>query len=653
MHVSMIRHRVAAIVAALYVLYGTPGALAQTQATRPTAVEETPPQVHALLKLLDDPAVRQWLERQRAADSATFPAAAPPPAAATTPIAAADNMVLDYFVTRITAIRHHIGELVATLPDLTTDFDRAFLILYLEFRDRGLIELLLLVAAFAALGFGTEWLFVRLTAPARARIGELPLGRVSERLRAMVMRLAFTVGQLTVFAIGSIGAFLVFDWPPLLRKIVLGYLVAFLAFRIALVTGRFVLAPPDKLFRGNERFRILPMTREAAWFWDRRLALLVGWFVFGWVTVELLSTLGFAPAARKLVAYALGVGLLVFGIEIAWRRPAFATSTETAAAAPRTVWGAWLLTAYFVVLWLLWVAGAIPLLWLSIVAAALPAAMRMMQRAINHILRPPGAADAVETPGVLTVCLERGTRVVLIIGAGLLLAWAWHIDLVGMANQDLLATRLLRGALNIVVIALVADFAWHVVKALIDRKLTETHDAALPDTAEGRRRARLRTLLPILSQHAVRHALSRDRADGALRDGDRDRAADRRRRRGRRRHRLRRADPGQGHHQRHVLPARRRLPGRRVHPERQLQGHRRSLLSLRSVKLRHHRGPLYTVPFGVLGAIAEHEPRLGDRQAADRRHLRHRPRQGAEADQADRPGACRGSRSSRRTSSRR
>jgi hypothetical protein len=74
----------------------------------------------------------------------------------------------------------------------------------------------------------------------------------------MVTRLAFTVGQLTVFAIGSIGAFLVFDWPPLLREIVLGYLLAFLALRIALVVGRFVLAPPDKLFRDNERFRILP-----------------------------------------------------------------------------------------------------------------------------------------------------------------------------------------------------------------------------------------------------------------------------------------------------------------------------------------------------------------------------------------------------------
>ena len=38
--------------------------------------------------------------------------------------------------------------------------------------------------------------------------------------------------------------------------------------------------------------------------------------------------------------------------------------------------------------------------------------------------------------------------------------------------------------------------------------------------------------------------------------------------------------------------------------------------SLRSIKLRHHRGYLYTVPFGVAGRGAEHEPRLGDRQAA-------------------------------------
>ena len=43
--------------------------------------------------------------------------------------------------------------------------------------------------------------------------------------------------------------------------------------------------------------------------------------------------------------------------------------------------------------------------------------------------------------------------------------------------------------------------------------------------------------------------------------------------------------------------------------------------SIRSVRLRHQRGPIYTVPFGLLGAVREHEPRLGHRQADGRHHL--------------------------------
>jgi small-conductance mechanosensitive channel len=236
------------------------------------------------------------------------------------------------------------------------------------------------------------------------------------------------------------------------------------------------------------------------------------------------------------------------------------------------------------------------------VAVALPAAMRVTQRAINHVLRPPGAADAAEAPGVLTVCLERGARVVLIIGAALLLAWAWHIDLVGMAKQDLLSTRLLRGALNVVVIALVADFAWHVVKALIDRKLIEAQDPALPDTAEGRRLVRLRTLLPVLTNLlfvtllavTVLMALS---AMGieigpliagagvvgvAIGFGAQTLVKD-------------------------IISGMFYLldDAFRIGEYIQSGNYKGTVesFSLRSVKLRHHRGPLYTVPFGVLGAV--------------------------------------------------
>jgi hypothetical protein len=121
--------------------------------------------------------------------------------------------------------------------------------------------------------------------------------------------------------LGSVAAFLPFHWPPLLREIVLGCLLAFLAVRLALVIGRVLLAPGGRYDHDIERFRIIPMSTTAARYWYQRLGLLVAWFAFGWVTLVLLSVLGFSPDARHLVAYMLGLGLLGIALEIVWRRP--------------------------------------------------------------------------------------------------------------------------------------------------------------------------------------------------------------------------------------------------------------------------------------------------------------------------------------------
>jgi len=59
------------------------------------------------------------------------------------------------------------------------------------------------------------------------------------------------------FAFGSVGPFFALDWPPLLRQMLLGYLVAVLVTRIAVVVGHFLLAPND------ERFRIVPTDNVA------------------------------------------------------------------------------------------------------------------------------------------------------------------------------------------------------------------------------------------------------------------------------------------------------------------------------------------------------------------------------------------------------
>ena len=320
--------------------------------------------------------------------------------------------------------------------------------------------------------------------------------RVNDRLRLVTARFAFAFGIVAAFAIGSVGPFLALDWPPLLSQMVLGYLVALIVTRIAVVVGHFLLAPDA------ERFRIIPTDMVAARFWCRRLAVFVGWLAFGWVTVGVLSTLGFSMEGRQLVAYLLGLGLLAIALESVWRRPVPPDKAEDPLSPVRHRLGQGaqnaLLSIGIVLLWGLWVARAMPGFWLVLLMITLPLAIGATRRAVQHLLRPPGLLDTTEgPPSVLTVSLERGIRALLIIGAAAVLAWGWGIDLVHIAGQDTAFARLVHSVLSAVIILLIADLVWHATKAAIDRKLAETADLGLPNTDEARRRARLRTLLPI------------------------------------------------------------------------------------------------------------------------------------------------------------
>ncbi|HEU0155475.1 MAG TPA: mechanosensitive ion channel family protein, partial [Stellaceae bacterium] len=300
-------------------------------------------------------------------------------------------------------------------------------------------------------------------------------------------------------AVGSIGAFLAFDWPPLMREIVFGYLLVFVVIRIAVVVSRLLLSPEI------ERFRIIPMEQGAAMFWSRRLRFFVGWFAFGYVTVGLLRTLGLSLSARELVAYALGLGLLAIALEAVWRRPVPVGAAAQAEPLPagahrhhrRGAQNA-LLSAGFVVLWLLWVAKIMPSFWLLLIVIVLPLASAVTRRTVDHLLRPPGTPQVEDAmPSVTAVCIERGMRAVLIIAAVAVLAWGWGIPLDTITGEDTVLGRFTHGALSAIIIFLIADLLWQATRAAIDRKLALASDPGLPNTDEARRRARLRTLLPI------------------------------------------------------------------------------------------------------------------------------------------------------------
>jgi small-conductance mechanosensitive channel len=452
----------------------------------PTSTTPPPEQVRALVELLGDPQVSEWLREQIAEPGQ--PAVAQPAPMEMGAMGMADR--------RLEAIRGQLHTMLAAIPRLPSALAAAWATLERDLSETGIFGALLLLGGFVGLGFGAQWLYWVLTGPALRHIVSLPMDTIPARVAATLKRFGWGLGWLAAFALGSVGAFLLFDWPPLLRTVVLAYLIAFLGLRLALVLGRFLLAP------GAEKFRIVPMDTRAARFWYVWSGVLIGFFGFAWATLQILAALGVDWQVRRLIA--LGFGFVLFGIAIAiiWRRRHLAGDEEGVSPGRRGRTPEILLTVVAVVLWVLWVLGAMPLFWLALVALVLPGALHVLQRSVNHLLRPPDAPLAAATvPSLSAVCLERGLRAALLIGAVYFLAWAWGVDAARMAAGETMPERLLRGLLHAAVIVLLADFAWHVFKTVIDRKLVEVPTALGEEAA--RRQGRLRTLLPILRNMAL------------------------------------------------------------------------------------------------------------------------------------------------------
>ena len=567
---------------ALFVLVTLAGLLAAGPVPAQPA-EPSPEELRALAELLRDPAIQSWLEAQAGGTSPATAAAAPAnePASARQVIAA-----------QLEQMRAFLRDLAAAAPTLDDEIGRAWTTLFAETQQRG--RVILLLAVFVGLGFGLEWLFWWATTGFRERMIATALDSTQERLRAVGRRFAYGLGVLLAFALGSIGGFLLFDWPPLLKEVVLAYLFVFLIIRLVLVLGRILLAP------AAERFRVIPMATATARFWFVWSTVLVGWFAFVKITLDVLVLLGVSRPAGYLIGLSCGVVLVGLTLYVVWRHPE-RESGEPSGRGHRL--GTWLLSLYVVVVWLLLFTGSPTPFYVGVILLLLPIALRSTNLAVAHLLRPAGsetAADAV--PSLTAACVERGLRAVLLIGGAYLIAWVLGLDLVAMTMRDTMATKLLRGAINAVVIVLIADFAWHIARAWIDCKLVEARDAGEPDADEARRRARLRTLLPILRNlvlvvlivMAVLMALS---ALGiqvgpliagagvvgvAIGFGAQTLVKD--------------IISGMFY----LLDDAFRV-GEYI-----ISGSYKGTVesfSLRSIKLRHHRGYLYTVPFGELGAV--------------------------------------------------
>lgn len=455
--------------------------------TASPAVPETPPaeKVDQLIGLLSDPVIQSWLA-QRALENGS---------SAGQSAQSGGGAALS---TRLHSIKAHLQELTEALPTIPAQFERARNILMLEFEDRGILSIIALVLGLTVAGLGFDRLARMATGGYRRWMQSLPTTNPRGRLAGLAARFLYAMILIAAFFAGSVGVFLIFDWPLLMREIVLTYLSVGLITWIVLKMSRVILVPPMLGLHPSQEYRALPMSDARAGHWYLYIGINTAFFLFTGATIGILKTFGFDEPGRMLIAGVVGLVQLLLLLTAVWRRPEqVKTSGSGVLLGPVAI--SWLLTVFFVVLWALRVSGANIAFWLLLAIVAIPVIVMAASDAVDYLFRAPEDDSASLTPVTIAV-IDRGIRCVVIILAAYFLANIWGVDVSGIAQGENTQQRLLRGGLTAIVILLAADFGWAIIRAIIENRLNEGR-ALLPDGQPApltSKQSRMRTLLPII-----------------------------------------------------------------------------------------------------------------------------------------------------------
>ncbi|MBY5798267.1 mechanosensitive ion channel family protein [Rhizobium leguminosarum] len=482
-----------------------------------------PQKVDDLVRLLQDPEVRSWLEK------------APGPSSGAVQEADAG------LATWEAATRARIDGVIAAIPRIPGEVLAAAARIRADALSNGKLPVFVVFLGLTAIGLFAERMFAR----SRRRAAGL-----QERLLAI-----------GVFAAAMGAVFFAFGWPALPRIVLLASLLALVAYRtVSALLDASVLA-------SSVRIRAKTFAAVA---------------VIAVAVASLGRPLSVDPATTEAISFCFSIALLALAVEGVVSFSGRPIRTRVA------------LCLAFVAIWMLWCVGLHGLFWLGVYAMALPSALRFAGRAADE-------AFSSQPNSMKRVLLVRGSRAVVVAAAVAWLAVVWRLDPNSLVHSDPAVAAVSYGLLKSVVVLLLADLAWHLAKSWIDRSLS-VHAEAANDPSQATRRGRLRTLLPIfrnmlavvvavvaglivLAELGVEigpliagagifgvalgfgsQTLVKDVVSGIF----------------------------------YLLD-----DAFRVGEYIQAKSYKGTVegFSLRSVRLRHHRGPVFTVPFGELGAV--------------------------------------------------
>ena len=340
--------------------------------------------------------------------------------------------------------------------------------------------------------------------PARLRVREFVSPSLAGRAGGLGLTALLATLKLLVFVLAAVGIYWVlFDVDPTDRITFIFYLSALVIFRIAMILSNFWHAPhePD--------LRLPVLDDRSAQRLHRTLLIAVGLGAFGFYTCALFGLLGIHGNAHGLLLILVGTATTaVLAVTFLANRRAV-----TCMVMGHQIEEAPLLRLTFAQLWP-WLLGALVVaIWCYLLvkqlvgghvgygAGLLTIALAALLPAIDAILVDEAAEPETNEIGA---AIMRTLRLAIPFLAVILLAFAWRVDMTAMADDGIMGI-IANAALQITATMFVAYLVWQVIRIWIDRAIAR-EDAALAqsgmDLGEmeigGAGLSRIRTLLPLL-----------------------------------------------------------------------------------------------------------------------------------------------------------
>jgi len=471
------------------------------QQLRASGTPLPPDVVRDLIARLDDAEVRQLLIEH-------FDAQTPQ---ATVPPASDMGSVLVQWGKSAEDLREGLGELAEAVPELPDGLASAFA----RLPEGGSAAALLLIGAGMAFMLLVGWGAERLARRALRTLWRQAVDARPEtpfaRLGCLLLRLALEFVFLAVFVAGALAVFFtLWQGNEVTRTVVMTYVTAAVAVRLYVIFSHFLLAPD------HPTLRLAQMDEQATRFLHRQNIVMASIAAFGFLTCTLLNQLGLPEDPTRLLAFAVGLVLfatLVYTIlrgrkaisgDLAWKGPQSGRFRVIFAEVWPGITAAYVILLCLVIVIVVFTGHRVS--YLAVFGSLLtvifvPHIDAVLERAAQRL---EGMREAVDhAGGQFRIVALRAARIVLYVAAGMFLMRIWGLDLFSMAERSV-GSRIAGALVDIGLTALIAYVLWEMARIAIDRRLAAESAAEGPQAAAeagdqgGQGASRLRTLLPLM-----------------------------------------------------------------------------------------------------------------------------------------------------------